>query len=93
MGYDQVIVIAAYRRYADWLVSTYNQVTKSGCLLKKRKVLCQNIWSGFIWDLVKNKSHSASVYENIDKTLPSIREYGPSKLEVKVLNYFQLQKQ
>lgn len=43
LGYDQVIVIGAYRGYADWLVSTYNQKTKSdkGCLAKN--VVCENI--------------------------------------------------
>jgi len=55
-------------------------------------VLCQNIWSDYIWERAKWKVHSVMNYHNIDETLPSARKHGPSKLEVKVLNYFQLQK-
>ena len=58
---------------------------------------CPNIWSDYIWQHVKLKNEERymgrnGAYFQLDKTLPNARKTGPSKIEVKVLNYFQLPK-
>ena len=103
LGYDRVLVIGAYRRYAEWLTSTYNQLTKVSCLVTDDTTQsplmtkqCPNIWSDYIWPYIKPKNknggYSAQNYNQLDTTLPNARRSGPSKIEVKVLNYFQLPK-
>lgn len=95
LGYERLIVVGAYRRYADWIVSAYTQHIKNPYLLpnldgKNMPVPCVGI-GDFLRKNQKNSTeYSTLFYATIDKTLPTIVEAGPSKLEAKILNFFQL---
>ena len=102
LGYKRLIVVGAYRRYAEWLVSSYTESIKGS--LKHNleglrltipckgfeKFLKENIGSG-----VYGPNHTYNImvhYYNIHATPPMIVGAGPSKMEAKILNYFQLAK-
>ena len=105
LGYERLVLVGAYRRYADWIVSTYRQKIKAACLenLLRQGVLKfdphSHVCSSFgvyLDDLLKNNrkdtKYNARWYENLHTTLPTIVSSSPSNLEVKILNYFQLPK-
>ncbi len=97
LGYERLVVVGAYRRYADWLVSAYTQSIKKRCISPSLKGLkkddpCSE-FGPFLARHINIPNHVYTVrrvYEPILVTLPDIKAVGPSKLEAKILNYFQL---
>jgi len=93
-------VVGAYRRYAEWLVSVYTQAIKNSLRptlevfhnLRKKRTPCIGFDKFLNSRMKPNEGYLARFYSNIDTTLPQIIEWGPSKLESKILNYFQLPK-
>ncbi|OEU09017.1 hypothetical protein FRACYDRAFT_249361 [Fragilariopsis cylindrus CCMP1102] len=102
LGYhDEIIVIGAYRRYADWLPSTYKQKTKGSCLhdIHDYPIIkaCPNIYDYLNEFISHNESYgSRNWYHNLDETLLSldsnnskINNNNSNKTIIKILNYFQ----
>lgn len=97
LGYEKLVVVGAYRRYADWLVSAYIQSIKNNCLrpnldgLKKDEP-CKEFGTFLArhLNLGDNDYRLRGWYSPVLVTLPGIKAMGPSKLEAKILNYFQL---
>jgi hypothetical protein len=65
LDYDEIIIVGAYRRYYDWLPSTYKEGMKNYCLSynlystsdkdSTRKKACKSIWK-YIAGYIDNKS-------------------------------------
>lgn len=98
LGYETLVVVGAYRRYADWLVSAYTQSMKKSCLEKslngdKKNATCKGFKS-FLQKHMKRrgsrKYQLRQAYDPVSVTLPEYLQSGPSKLQAKILNYFQL---
>ena len=93
LGYDTLIIVGAYRRYADWLVSAFNQQVKQATSEKGDIARTSNDLKSFL-ELHLNKQGEARYrvrwYNPISVTLPKSLEHGPSKLQARTLNYFQL---
>ena len=96
LGYERLVVVGAYRRYADWLVSAFTQSNKR-CMVPnleglKKDYPCRK-FEPFLARHIGMPNHVYRVrdmYEPVLVTLPEIKAVGPSKLEAKILNYFQL---
>ena len=96
MGYERLIVVGGYRRYADWLVSVYTEQNKRNCLKHeimgiKKSIPCETIEKHLKTRLAQNgfAKFRAESYKNIDRSLPEIAKAGPPNLEIKILNHFQ----
>ena len=98
LGYEQLLVVGAYRRYADWLISAYTQSIKAGWLEpnligKKLSTPC-NPLKNFIDVHMNGRDRDThrvrSWYDPISVTIPEVLKMGPPKLEAKILNFFQL---
>jgi len=95
LGYDQIIVIGTYRRYADWIGSAYHEHMKLSLYKYGHPMAtetCPTIWK-YLWNFhVRKKNYNGrrGWYRNLDITLTNARKNGPSRTEIKVLNYFQL---
>jgi len=100
LGYERLVVVGAYRRYAEWLASAYTQSVKKPCMFSRLKGLKKTIpctsFEEFLnantWHHEGDEKYNIKTYVNIHLTLPATIESGPSKLESKILNYFQLPK-
>jgi len=95
LGYERLVVVGAYRRYAEWIVSAYTQLIKKICIYPSREGRakdrpCQKL-SKFLYRYTEQTETSVRTYQSLDITLPKIMAKAPSKLEAKILNYFQLQ--
>ena len=98
LGYETIVVVGAYRRYADWLVSAYTQSIKKGCIFPnleglKKEESCigfKKFLSNHMRSTESGNYRVRQMYDPISITLPESIERGPSKLQAKVLNYFQL---
>ncbi len=95
LGYERLLVVGAYRRYAEWIVSAYTQAIKRKCIYPSRKggekdISCNELSEWLYRYSKKKKSTRVRYYESIETTLPIIAAQAPSKLEAKILNYFQL---
>ena len=100
LGYDRLIAVAAYRRWAQWIVSAYHQSIKANFIFPSLKTdghVSMRLARGikvFLWSqLNKNKGdmkYGTNMYANLDTTVPHLEDaYPSSKVEVKILNYFQ----
>jgi len=100
LGYDKLVVVAAYRRYAQWLVSVFHQNIKVtvlfGNLDGKRQQHMPPIIKSFLVDHVNHTNETnydgkgvGKKYRNLDQSLAMIRKMHPStsKLDVKILNF------
>ena len=101
LGYETLRLVAAYRRYAEWTVSCHTQKVKTVCLRDVddagllRGVPCERFDEYIGRDLRRSGNgggrFNSRMYTNIDRTLPRIAAAGPSKLKVKIMNFFQQQ--
>jgi len=90
LGYNEIIIVGAYRRYYDWIPSTYKERMKLECLtrMQPNKKSCQTIIQ-YIWNNNNTNNtnslnsdnqnsnqynYNARVYRNIHETLPIARE-------------------
>jgi hypothetical protein len=101
-GYDEIIIVGAYRRYYDWLPSTYKESIKNYCLSynqdpngdQSRKQACRPIWEYLkqAAKALKKNYYNTHHYYNIHETLPMAHEIfqNKTKTRVEILNYFQL---
>ena len=96
LGYRRLLVVGAYRRYADWLVSAYTERIKGMCLSpnlegSKKDVPCL-VFRDFLNHHIMPRAEYQvrRFYDPISVTLPECIERGPSKLQAKILNHFQL---
>ena len=99
LDYDEIIIVGAYRRYYDWLPSTYKEGMKNYCLSynlyqtsdkdSTRKKACKSIWkyiAGYIDKSRNGKGRqvfSTDHYHNIHETLPLAREVLKELLSAK----------
>ena len=93
LGYERLLVVGAYRRYADWMVSAYTQSIKAGWIHPNLEGRNLNIPCNPLRLFIERTSiasHRVRFYDPISVTLPESLEMGPSKLQAKVLNFFQL---
>ncbi|CAB9526107.1 expressed unknown protein [Seminavis robusta] len=76
-----VVVVPAYRRYAEWLLSASKEVNRKGCLGPKapwkhnKGRPCMDLWKMTDRDR-KSTEFGASYYKNLDASLPAWRESG-----------------
>ena len=94
LGYQKLLLVGAYRRWADWIVSVYTQWAKDQCLRLSLKGIhpeqaCADIWT-FIEVQLSQEKFGPIFYGSPDQTLSTIQQQAPSNLEVHILNYFQL---
>jgi len=104
LGYDELIVVGAYRRYAEWIASAYKEFTRQRCLtrtdwptlrdVKRARVpACKNIWKHMMDHVHETHYNSLTrEYHNIDETLGTLSNL-PSGVSVKTLTYFVRQSQ
>ncbi len=97
LGYERLLVVGAYRRYAEWMVSAYTERNKVMCMDAYNRGLQLNKACPKLFDFMnhhlrlKRENHRLrKAYTPISVTLPACLERGPPKLQAKVLNYFQL---
>ena len=74
LDYDELIIVGAYRRYFDWLPSTYKE------RMKKAKKVTDNqpMWP-FLWDhfIQRPNWYNTGIYTNIHQTLQLARNILP----------------
>ena len=85
LHYDEVIIVGTYRRYYDWLPSTWKEQTKNFCFgfdiprhkeyLHSPKNTCNSLWD-FMWKryIQRANQYNTGRYQNIHRTLPIARE-------------------
>ena len=94
LGYERLLVVGAYRRYADWLVSAYTEKNKPQCMDAYKRGMkvhksCPQLFN-FMNDMLSRRQFLVRSYTPISGTLPACLERGPPNLQAKVLNYFQI---
>ncbi|OEU12552.1 hypothetical protein FRACYDRAFT_243804 [Fragilariopsis cylindrus CCMP1102] len=78
LDYDEIIIVGAYRRYYDWLPSTYKEGMKNYCLSynlyqtsdnkdSTRKKTCKSIWK-YIAGYIDNKSRNGKGIQQLFST-------------------------
>ena len=82
LGYTRLMVVGAYRRYADWIVSAYLQNMKNGpCLCENQTGLQRTKPCGAMKDFLdkyiprQNNNNSSSYYESDDRTKWGVHKY------------------
>lgn len=91
LGQDwNIMVVATYRRYAEWLLSVAKEVNQKVCHNPQRP---EGQWNGpkcwSIWQLVNTyrstRTGDAFSYMNLDTTVPAWRKHG---IPVRMLNLY-----
>jgi len=73
LGYDEIIIIGAYRRYGEWLSSAYKQRAKQTCLHQAKRS-CLNVWE-YMNKFIESSQYGTSFCYNLDRSLlPFIRD-------------------
>jgi hypothetical protein len=90
LDYDEIIIVGAYRRYYDWLPSTYKEGMKNYCLSynlyqtdkdSTRKKACKSIWKYIAGYINRSNGNGKGIqlfstdhYHNLHETLPLARD-------------------
>ena len=85
-----VTVVATYRRYYEWILSTYKEVNRRNCLASQAKwhrgggggKPCKDLWN-MIHSRISSKRYGGSFYHNLDESLPAWRS---AEFSVQLLN-------
>ena len=67
LGYDEIVIVGAYRRYFDWMGSAYKQRAKNMCLHQVEEH-CENVWE-YVKRFVDSHKYSTISCLNLDETL------------------------
>ena len=102
LGYDRITAVVAYRRYAPWLVSAYHQEVKTNYMFRnlngeRLTEVAKNLGTFLDGHINEKKDRyrygARNWYGNLDQSLPRLMNaYPSSKVEVKILDFFQQQR-
>ena len=85
LHYEEVIIVGTYRRYYDWLPSTWKEHMKNFCFgfdiprhteyPHPPKKMCTSLWD-YMWKrhIQRANQYNTGHYQNIHRTLPIARE-------------------